>query len=514
MESVEKMSKIFKTVAFIIAACMLSAVFAACVEAPSPDGGDEEPSALSEYGLADLPASIDITTDGGVAVEGTPNKQPYYGCTVAVTDGRAGENFEGKRAQVRVRGNNTAEYDKKSFRLKFDAKINLLGLNGGKAYKSWVLLACYKDVTFLRDAVVFEFAKKTLKENGLYSSDYAFAEVSVNGEYNGLYMVAEQQQVNKSRIDIAEPAEGYEGVDIGYLVEYDGNAPSTEEVGSYFRLSYDGYSMTCEDGTVRKPAQFPFGSFAYYTVKNDMYGSDPQNTEQLKFITSYVENVFKIMYDAIYLGEYTTFNTDYTAIVPSGFTDARSTVEAVADIPSMVDMFILQEIACDNDVDFSSFFFSVDMSADGNKKLTFQAPWDFDSGLGMMDGLERLDKLFTPNVSTNAVKGLNPWLALPAHAEWFMGEVADRWNELAEKGVFERIVNLIDVVAEGYESAFVKNYEKWDNLGKKVDPVQSDTVTTFTTHGEACAYLKNWLQHRIDFLTGYFGGKGEEGGEV
>ena len=63
---------------------------------------------------------------------------PYYEvCTISV-DGQ-----EALPGQVKVRGNWTTNYDKKSLRIKLDNKQNLLGLNGGKKFKNWVLLACY-----------------------------------------------------------------------------------------------------------------------------------------------------------------------------------------------------------------------------------------------------------------------------------------------------------------------------------------------------------------------------------
>lgn len=465
-------------------------------------GEDKEPQGVEMFGLAEEIASINIVTADGQDVTGDENNQEYKDCGVTVTDGREGENFDSVPARVRVRGNNTAGYDKKSFRLKFDKKINLFGLNNGAKCKNWVLLACYKDVSFLRDAVTFEFAKQSLAKNGYYSSDYCYAEVSINGKYNGLYFVAEQQQVNPDRVDVYEPEEGYAGTDIGYLVEYDGNA-FKEPVGVKFNVNYSAFPLVCEDGKTMVPSQYPYPREVSYTVKNDMYGPNPNNTEQLRFISEYTKNVFKILYDAIYNGKYTTFNSDYTAIVPADFADARSAVEAVVNLDSWVDMFILQEIACDNDVDWSSFFFSVDMSAGGDKKLTFQAPWDFDSGFGMMKGLEELDKIFTANSYTNAMKGLNPWTALPAHADWFMKAVAERWNELKENGVFTRLINLIETVTETYKPYFEKNYRLWDNLGKIVDPVQSDTLKDFKSQSDAADYLKKWLSRRIDFLDKY-----------
>ncbi len=121
----------------------------------------------------------------------------------------------------------------------------------------------------------------------------------------------------------------------------------------------------------------------------------------------------------------------------------------------------------------------------------------------MMKGLEELDKIFTANSYTNAMKGLNPWTALPAHADWFMKAVAERWNELKENGVFTRLINLIETVTETYKPYFGKNYRLWDNLGKIVDPVQSDTLKNFKSQSDAADYLKKWLSRRIDFLDKY-----------
>ncbi len=444
-------------------------------------------------------ATIDIRTDDGQDITGDLKNQEYKGCAVTLTDGREGENFSAARGLVRVRGNNTAEFPKKSFRLKFDTKINLLGLNDGAKCRNWVLLACYKDVTFLRDAVAFELGRQTLAENGYYCSDFGYAEVSINGKYNGMYMVAEQQQVNKNRISINEPEEGYTGTDIGYLVEYDGNAYGTEEPDSYFELNYRDYPLTCEDGTQFTPGQFLNFGFAYYTVKSDFYSA-----EQMTFIRNYTENVFKIIYDALYNEKFTAFSADYTQIVDLEFANSRQTIEAIVNLDSLVDTVIMAEVLCDNDVDFSSFFFTLDMSEGGDRKLTFQAPWDFDSGLGMMRGLEELDQIFSANVSTNAMRALNPWTAVMFKADWFKEDLAKRWAQLADKGVFDRLITLIDKVTETYEPYFAKNYELWDNLGKIVDDVQGDTVTTFKTHADASLYLKNWLNHRIEFLTGYF----------
>ncbi len=484
-------------------------------EIPDPPPGTENPnppetetppppetSPLAEFNLPETLASVNIVTDDGQDITGNLFNQEYKPCAVTVADGREGEDFEGVRGQVRIRGNNTSTFPKKSYRLKFDQKINLLGLNGGAKCKNWVMLACYKDVSFLRDAVVFEFGKKTLEENGYYCSDFTYAQVSVNGKYNGLYFVAEQQQVNKNRVNINEPEEGYTGTDIGYLVEYDGNASFTEEPGKWFELDNSNYPITCEDGSTVIPSQWKTPK-ALYTVKNDFY-----SPTQVNFARNYVKNVYRIMYEAVYNNVYYKFNADYTDIVIADeIHDSKTAVENVVELNSYVDMFLLQELACDNDVDFSSFFMTFDMSANGSKKLVLQAPWDFDSGLGMMDGQEKVEKIYTANVSThvNAAHGLNPWLAVLWKADWFKEACSARWAELKDAGVFDSLIRLIDAVTENYATYFTENYKKWDNLGVYTDQgVQSKEVLNWHTHADASAYLKTWLTNRINFLTGYF----------
>jgi spore coat protein CotH len=108
---------------------------------------------------------------------------------------------------IRGRGNSTWIQPKKPYRIKFDEKTSLFGLEKAK---SWVLLANYKDSTLLSNTVAFELGQRF----GLpYTNHYVHVEVVLNGEYQGSYVLTEQVQVGKGRVDIDE--------DSGYLVELD-----------------------------------------------------------------------------------------------------------------------------------------------------------------------------------------------------------------------------------------------------------------------------------------------------
>ena len=461
-----------------------------------------EDDPLAEFGLNDTPARIDINTNDGNPIPGEGRNQPYVACSVSVDGYGSGTDFDNIAAEVRIRGNNTAEYEKKPYRLKFGSKRNLLGLNDGAECKNWVLLACYKDVTFLRDALAFEVGEMTLAKDGYYVSDYSYAELYINGEYNGFYMVAEQQQVNPNRVDISEPELNYEGTDIGYLVEYDGNA-YMETPDVKFDVDYSAYPMTLENGSSKIPSQYPFTRPVYYTIKNDMYGADAMNRPQYLFAKKYTENVFDILYKAMVKGEYCKFDENYD-VVPSELTDSRAVVESVVNLDSWVDMFVVQEFCRDNDVDWSSFFLSFDMSATGNKKLTFQAPWDFDNGFGMKMGFEDATGFACANSNTT-MGGLNPWLALGYQSDWFMKLAAEKWESLIADGLAERANKLIDTVTEEYESYFAKNYETWDNLNECMDPIMNPAIVSqFKTHADAAEYLKGWVNKRIAWLNGAF----------
>ena len=54
------------------------------------------------------------------------------------------------QAQVKVRGNWTTSYEKKPLRIKFAEKQSMGELNGGQAFKNWLLL-----LYFVADCNVF-----------------------------------------------------------------------------------------------------------------------------------------------------------------------------------------------------------------------------------------------------------------------------------------------------------------------------------------------------------------------
>ena len=433
---------------------------------------------------------------------------PYYvDCTVSYTGEDGKTSLSNTRAKVKVRGNWTTSYEKKPLRIKFEKKQSLGGLNGGQAFKNWLLLAEYKDLSMLRNKAALELGRKILGEN-LYCSDCRLVEVRINGKYWGVYLLAEQQEAAKGRVDVPEPKKEETGPDVGYLVEFDGYYRLEDRLHS-FTIDYCNYApLTPFDGT-RNPKPFtplctePSSkkNLVGYTIKSSV-----RSENQRIAIRNFVSNVYRIMYSAAYQNTALEMTPDYRNTVPSA-KSPREAVEAVVDVQSLAAMYILSEITCDPDIYYTSFFMSADLSADGDKKLRFEAPWDFDSSMGNRYVIENARGYHAANVVDDVdhtFKAINPWLTVLMHQQWFTDIIARQWTALYDSGAFSDTVQMIRSDSKKYEAAFTRNYERWSNMADKspLDYELNREAFACRSEAESAEQLAHWLERRIAFLNG------------
>lgn len=431
--------------------------------------------------------------------------EPYYEeCTVTVTDTDGSRLISAAPADVKVRGNWTTNYEKKPLRIKFSEKQSMLGLNDGAEMKNWLLLAEYKDFSMMRNRAALEIAKSLLGEDGYYSADSRFVEVTINGEYWGVYLLTEQQQINQNRIDITEAEKDYQGSDIGYFMEFDGYYVNEDKLHGFYVTYNNNAPLTPYDGKggSGKTIECLRGGTedVGITIKSDIYSQ-----EQHDFIASYVNNVYKIMYYAAYDEKAYVFNDDYTEIEETSSLTPQEAVEEVVDVQSLVDTYIINEIACDADIYWSSFFMDVDFGEGGSKKLVFEAPWDFDSAFGNKNRCASGEGFYAANIVKDVndnYKTINPWLAVLANADWYEAQVKQRWTMAYNDGVFDSVISSVKDTSSKYEAAFTRNYDRWNNI------VHNDAANELCakakkckTEGEAADYLAEWLRIRVEFLN-------------
>ena len=441
---------------------------------------------------------------------------PYYEeCTVTLQSGEGKQLLKPCSAQVKVRGNWTTNYPKKSLRIKFDKKQNLLGLNDGAKQKNWVLLAEYKDISMLRDKTALALSREILGADGLYAADADFVRVEINGEYWGVYLLADMQQVSSERVQITEPEKSYTGTDIGYFLEYDAYFVYEDELESFspdfagnapLRV-YDGNPDTRTTVTPLPESEDDPKRLVGITIKSDIV-----SLEQHDFIENFVNQVYRILYEAAYRQKAFIFDDAYREISETEALTPRQAVERVVDIQSLVDMYIISELTCDADLCFSSFYMDVDFGPEGDRKLRFEAPWDFDSAMGNKDrcvdgtGFYACNRI--PDMNASPVREVsyymvNPWLTVLAYEDWYQELIRETWSRISDSGALERACVMIADDSARLQREFKRNYRKWDNIRWNHLFVKelSEPAKNCRNEAEAAAFLQQWLTSRIEFLN-------------
>jgi hypothetical protein len=140
--------------------------------APDPELPVTDPPEAG-YPVAEALPVLAITTDDGLPIT---SKEIYKTARYRVTD-ESGTLLVESSLEIRGRGNNTWEFDKKPYKLKLTNSTALLGM---PANKHWVLLANYADRTMLRNEAAFHLGEQL----GLaWTPRNVQVEVTLNGEY-------------------------------------------------------------------------------------------------------------------------------------------------------------------------------------------------------------------------------------------------------------------------------------------------------------------------------------------
>ncbi len=366
---------------------------------------------------------------------------------------------------IKGRGNSTWNLEKRPFQLKFDSKVNLFN-NGQAKNKKWVLLANHIDRTLLRNNIALDWARTSLT-NIPFTSSTQPVEFYLNGEYMGVYLVVEQSEANKGRVQATEPATPTTNLDeFGFLAEWDDLADANED-----------YIFT-DDVLNQK-----------FTVKNGFVDDDNLTDQNyntcIKAIKSYVESVSS----AIKNGD-------------------RTKIESLIDVDSAVDMFILQEFVKNADVGGSSFY----INKEAGQKLVFNPPWDFDRAFGNDTRVQDPNGLFIDSGDSN----VNEWFKWLYNNDWFKEKVSARWNELrANEATDPKTIalNTISTFKSKYSQSVDRQFNKWSTILTKTYPwygggyeqYYGDVGTALgSTYDSQVSSLKTWIINRISYLDGKF----------
>ena len=382
-------------------------------------------------------AQMTITTDGGAAVD-SKAKTDYRDCTIKIESDTAVWNYEG-RGRIRGRGNSTwLWYPKKPYRIKLDEKASILGL---AEEKDWVLLANYRDPTHLMNTFVFAMGEGL----GLpYTNHTRYVEVTLNGDYIGLYQLTEQVEQGKSRVNVNSKKGWLLSLDVD-----DGPAESPDAGDNFwsqvYRMSVCVKSPEAED-----------------------YATPETLVDDAKEALSDLERIIQ--------------NHDYEAL------------SKVCDIPVMIDYLMIQE-----------FIYNVEISAprsiyihkdkDADSKWTFGPLWDFDAGYDfdwgeMTTGHKFFSDYRETVLGTDPARHISDYTYTPSFftdmwkSKEFVSEVKNRWKALRPRISAEfwpEAKRYADAAAEAME----RDAKRW--------PIDKQYKTEINR-------LEKWLNSRAVFM--------------
>lgn len=401
----------------------------------------------TEYNQFEMPI-ISITTASKGEIS---SDVEYTEAQISILNDEGSYEMTDMATSIKLRGNSSIYADKKSYKIKFEEKQNLLKVGDGKG-KPWLLIANHSDHSLLRNLTAYNLADRLTGMS--YSPNCRSIELYINDEYQGVYLLCEDKNVNKNRVAIEEVPDEVENN--GYLVEmtrYDGE--NTFDVDT---ASYDIASKLSETESI-KDAQI-----------------------------AYISNYIKEAYAALKTGK-------------------KNDVKKYIDLDSLIDIYIVNEIVKNVDAGWDSFY----MYKDVDGKLCFGPVWDFDLAMGNANCVKGFESPegFCPYTVLNVNANSNPWFCHALSWDWFRELVKERWNELQEE-----LGDVPDGVVREAESnyrSYCRNFEKWDILGKQtnISPVEIVELPTYKDH---YTYLSNWLAKRINWLTEQYNGKNFENG--
>ena len=258
------------------------------------------------------------------------------------------------KAQIKLRGNSTANCPKKPYRIKLDKKNSLFGYTKAK---NWALLAEYMDGSNMHNYTALKFSKMIRGED-TFGTDPLHVNVTLNGENVGIYTFCEHIDAKEGRLDIEQDNIWEKSFnDINFYIERDlSTAEDSAEIEgvTYFKVPLENYPL----------------SKYYFALK---YPEKEDFEEELKDGTIIPhEEEFQSFFNSL---------KDYMTDICNKFVDYYNDTSKFENVSKMVDMESLAMYAVTDqafgeaDHDQKSF----KMYRKGQGLLEFGPNWDYDS---------------------------------------------------------------------------------------------------------------------------------------
>ena len=250
---------------------------------------------------------------------------------------------------IKLRGNSSLGFNQKKYTIELrsdDGREVDASLLGMPAHSDWVLLAPYSDVSAVRDPLAFQL----WRDMGHWGPRTQMVELTVDGQYRGIYILAEAIKRGKDRVNISKLKKtDVDGLSVtgGYLLRID--------------------TFNDDDATfTSKVPGIGEGNMSSQVIWSCIYPKK-KNLQPAQF--TYIQNFIDTVEQVI--------QSDY-------FADPQRGYARYIDVPSFVDYFIHTELSLNADgYKRSAYFYKEKQHADGTGgKLVAGPVWDYNLAYG------------------------------------------------------------------------------------------------------------------------------------
>ncbi len=355
-----------------------------------------------------------------------------------------------KTMTVRERGNASRGFPKKPWRIKFDKKTTVL--DSPAEGRKWSLVNNYGDKSLMRNIIAFEIARRV---GMAYVPFCKPVDVFLNGEFKGCYQLCDKIDIRPGRVDITEmnalettgdPLTG------GYLMEIDSYASGAQL--EWF-TSNKGIPVT-------------------------IHSPDMGIYLQYRYISSY-------------------FNDFEKRIYSTSFTSPVSGYRSVFDIESFLQHFIVNELAGNPDIYWSTYIYKQRLDP-----LLYTGPvWDFDLAFDNDKRVYSINNMNTFLYQGNILAaGTMPNLAkrILVDDRQTRKDLSQMWSRLRNGGKItaESLNGFVDRMAETIGPSAQLNFARWPILNTLVH----ENPRTPGSYENEITFIKNYITRRVEKLDG------------
>ncbi len=356
-----------------------------------------------------------------------------------------------KLPRLKVRGNLTATLDKKPLTFSFDRPIGLLGMAPAR---KWNLLANATDGAYMRNKIVLDLANESM---GGYQPDGEFAEVYLNGVYQGLYLLTEAVETGENRMnDLASP---------GWYLEMELD----------FRMEEETPYVITDRGQI-------------FAVVSDSY-VPPEQKEQIRFLVNDIESAL--------------FAKDGVSLL------SGKSLDQLIDLESWAEAFLIQEISGDHDTGIASQFAYIPQ---GESRLYAGPVWDFDGTMGNVNTpMFQNPRALTASIEQSRPSGnanQNRWFAAMYRNPQFQKVVEEKYGEVFRENLERLISEGIALYAAGIERSAMLDALRWHGerfswmftIPQNALVREEGDWTRFDTLDAHVSFVRDFLASKKDFL--------------